>query len=271
MILNEPYSDHPTAYSLASFVGHAVGNYAERALGEAWRGEGRVDTQVEVQIDLPNGVRLRGHPDLVGEAIVVDFKTVDGLAVVKQGAKAQHRWQVTLYCAALIHDGRLPDNALCALVYIDRSGVETKPHVEVWRYDPKLLDPINEWVNDVLYAIEYEEEASRDKPREFCYAACPYARNCRGMDTDVTGLIEDEEQLFAVKAYLEATRRAKEAEHDRKSATAALAGVAGSTGEHQVRWIHINETTVESFTKKGYDRIDIRPVPSPPERKKDER
>lgn len=268
MILNEPFSDHPTAYSLASFVGQAVGNYAERALGEAWRGEGRVDTQVEVQIDLANGVRLRGHPDLVGEAIVVDFKTVDGLAVVRQGAKTQHRWQVNLYCAALIHAERLPPNALCALVYIDRSGKETKPHVEVWRYDPRLLDPINEWVSDVLYAIEYDEEASRDKPREFCYAACPYARSCRGMDTDVVGLITDEEQLLAVKAYLEAAHRAKNAENDKKSASDALAGVTGSTGEHHVRWVHVNETTVESFTKRGYDRIDIRPVPSPPRERK---
>lgn len=269
MILDEPFSDHPTAYSLASFVGHAVGNYAETTLGAAWAGQGKVDTQVEVQIALPNGVVLRGHPDLVGEAIVVDFKTVDGLAVVKAGGRTQHRWQVILYAAALIHMERLPENALCALVYIDRSGVEVVPHVEVWRYDPHLLDPINEWVNDVLYAIQYDEEASRDKPREFCWAACPYVRSCRGTDTDVTGLIEDEDAILATKAYLDAARRAKEAERDRKTAAAALVGVSGATDEHQVRWIHVNETTVETFTKRGYDRLDIRPVPTP-KRRKDE-
>lgn len=261
MIMGEPFSDHPTDYSMASFVGHAVGNYAEEALRRAWADEGRVDTQIEVQIALPNGVVLRGHPDLVGEAIVVDFKTVDGLGVVRQGAKNQHRWQVILYCAALIQQGRLPDNALCALVYLDRSGVEVLPYTEVWRYDPRLLDDIVSWVDDVIYALQYDEEASRDKPREFCYAACPYARSCRGFDTDVTGLITDEDHIQAVKAYLEATARAKDAERDRKAATAALTGVSGTTGEHSVRWVHINETTVETFVKRGYDRIDIRPLP----------
>jgi hypothetical protein len=261
MILDEPFSDHSNEYALASFVGHAVGNYAETVLGDVWRKQGRVDTQVEVQIALPNGVVLRGHPDLVGEAIVVDFKTVDGLAVVKQGGRTQHRWQVILYAAALIQMERLPENALCALVYIDRSGVEVVPHVEVWRYDPHLLDPINEWVNDVLYAIQYNEEASRDRPREWCYSACPYARSCRGMDTDVSGLIESEEAVLAVKSYLDAARRAKEADRDKKTAAAALAGVNGATDEHMVRWVHVNETNIEAFTKRGYDRLDIRPLP----------
>jgi len=271
MILNDPFTDHPNAYALASFVGHAVGNYAEGALSKHWALE-QVDTQLEVRIELPNGVTLRGHPDLVSSNMCVDFKTVDGLGVVRKGARAQHRWQVILYTDALILMGRLPPDALCALVYIDRSGKETKPHVEVWQYDAKALDEIVDWVDDVIYALAHGEETSRDKPREFCYAACPYVTACRGGDTDVTGLIDDEEQVLAVKTYLDAAGREKQAKRDRESAAAVLSGVNGSTGEHSVRWVNVPEQTIESFRRKEYQRLNITPIKSrkpPRERKQD--
>jgi hypothetical protein len=270
MILNDPFTDHPTAYSLASFVGHAVGDYAERAL-TVRLGEDGIDRQMEVTIRLDNGIVLRGHPDLVTDTVCIDFKTVDGLGVVRKGARAQHRWQVTLYTAALILMGRLPQDALCALVYIDRSGKETTPHVEVWRYDPSVLAEIVDWIDDVIYALANDEETSRDKPREFCYAACPYVTACRGGDTDVTGLIEDEEQVLAVKTYLDAAGREKQAKRDRESASAVLSGVNGSTGEHSVRWVNVPEQTIETFNRKGYQRLNITPIKSrkpPQERKK---
>jgi hypothetical protein len=169
---------------------------------------------------------------------------------------------VTLYTAALIKAGRLPQDALCALVYLDRSGKETHPHAEVWQYHPSLLDPIVEWVDDVLYAVGHDEEASKDKPREFCWAACPYVTDCRGADTDVTGLITDEDQLLAVKAYKEASGRYRAADRDRSTAADALRGVSGSTGEDVVRWVNVPEQTIESFNRRGYERLSITRAPS---------
>jgi hypothetical protein len=259
MILNEPFSDEVNEYALASFVGHAVGEYAERAVMAVLEGGQR---QLTVSIALENGVVLHGHPDLVLPDMCIDFKTVDGLAVVKKGSKSQHHWQVILYTAALIKDGTLPENALCALVYLDRSGKEVRPHVEVWRYDPTLLEPIVEWVDDVLYAVGHDEEASKDKPREFCWAACPYVTDCRGGDTDVTGLITDEEQLLAVKAYKDASGRFKAAKRDRDTASDALRGVNGSTGEDVVRWVNVPEQTIEAFNRREYQRLSITKAPS---------
>ena len=43
-----------------------------------------------------------------------------------------------------------------------------------------------------------------------------------------------------------------------------------ATGEHQVRWVHVNEVDIQAFTKRGYDRLDIRPVPAPKRRKGDD-
>ena len=261
MIIDEPFSDEKNDYALASFVGHAVGNYAEQALAETFKG--RTDTQVEVRIELPTamgGVILTGHADLVTEGMVVDVKTVDGLAVVKQGVKQQHRWQVTLYCAALIAEGRLPEDAVCVLVYLDRSGKELEPHVVAWQYNPDDLVEITEWIDDVLYALSVGEEASRDKPREWCFSACAYASACRGHDTDVSGLITDETQLLAVKSYLDASGREKQAKTDKQTAADELAGVSGSTGEHAVRWVNVPEQTIESFRRREYQRLSITPI-----------
>ena len=262
MIMQEPFSDEKNDYALASFVGHAVGEFAEKAVIRIVEDSEQVDRQLQVSIALPNDVVLHGHPDLVLARMCVDFKTVDGLAVARQGARDQHRWQVTLYTAALIRSGRLPENALCALVYLDRSGKEVRPYVEMWKYDPSLLDPIVEWVDDVLYAVGHDEEASKDKPREFCWAACPYVSDCRGRDTDVTGLITDEDQRLAVKAYKDATGRYKEATRDRETAANALRGVNGSTGEDVVRWVNVPEQTIETFNRRGYERLSITKAPS---------
>lgn len=259
MILNEPFSDQVNDYAMASFVGHAVGEYAEHAV-LALPENLYAQRQLEVSIALRNGVVLMGHPDLVTEKMCIDFKTVDGLAVVRKGAKQQHRWQVTLYTAALIADGRLPEDAWCALVYLDRSGKEVEPHVEAWEYDPDDLDEIVDWVDDVVYALAHDEEASRDKPREWCRAACPFNSACRGPDTDVSGLIWDPDQLTAVKAHVEASAREKAAKRDRETAAAALAGVNGSTGEHSVRWVDVPQQTVEAFNKRGYSRLSITPI-----------
>ena len=41
---------------------------------------------------------------------------------------------------------------------------------------------------------------------------------------------------------------------------AQLLGINGSTGEYQVRWVDVAPTTVNSFDKQGYSRMDIRKV-----------
>lgn len=261
MIVDEPFSHEPSGYDLASFVGTAVGDHLEQVMSKWYADEGiEVSRQELVQVALPNGIVLSGHPDLVLPHMVIDFKTVDGLGVVRRHPRRQHRWQVTLYAAALIAQGRLPGNPLCALVYVDRSGVETKPHVLIWEYSKADLDEIVDWLDDVVYALAHNEEASRDKPRDWCYACCPFAVNCRMDDSDVTGLITDEDFLSAVKTYNEATSRIKAATKDKEAAASDLNGLSGSTGEFTVRWVNVGASVVPEQVRAGYSRLDIRPI-----------
>ena len=259
MIANDPFTDGNNAYALASFIGTAVGDYTETALIATMENPADADRQLTVRIALDNGVVLVGHPDLVTSNMVVDVKTVPGLSVVRRtGPSTQQRFQVTLYAAALINAGRLPEDAWCAVVWIDRSGVETRPHVVMWRYDEADLAEATDWVDDVLYALTHNELAGRDKPREWCAACCPFFSACR-TDTDVQGLIVSPEHREAVEAYLDANARARAAEVDRKGAQAALLGVSGSTGTHTVRWVDVPPSDV-AYTKAGYSRLDVRSV-----------
>jgi hypothetical protein len=46
----------------------------------------------------------------------------------------------------------------------------------------------------------------------------------------------------------------------KKEAQAILFGINGSTGTYQVRWVEVAPTTVNTFDKVGYSRMDIRKV-----------
>jgi hypothetical protein len=60
--------------------------------------------------------------------------------------------------------------------------------------------------------------------------------------------------------YVEGRDMAKEAEQMKKAAQAILHGINGSTGDYQVRWVDVQPTTVDSFEKQGYSRMDVRKV-----------
>jgi hypothetical protein len=157
-------------------------------------------------------------------------------------------------------------------VYIDRSGADSTPVVWSAPYDPKEVEEAVEWLSDVIYAVQQGEEASRDKPREWCYACCPFAPACRGEDdTDVEGLIEDPFILEAIEVYNAAKDAIKLAEKDKASAASVLDRVEGRTPTHIVRWVEVGPSDV-AYTRSGYRRLDVKPVPKkkPPKRKKDD-
>jgi hypothetical protein len=43
------------------------------------------------------------------------------------------------------------------------------------------------------------------------------------------------------------------------------AQLSGTTGTHTVRWVEIGPTVVAAGTRKGYRKLDIRPIPGPKE------
>jgi hypothetical protein len=128
-------------------------------------------------------------------------------------------------------------------------------------YDEAIVAQAIEWLDDVLYAVQMDEFAMRDPAREWCWACCPFAPQCRGeQDSDVSGLIDDPVYLEAIDVYLTSSEQIKALEKDRKSASSALRGAEGRTETHSVRWIEVGASEVPATTRSAYSRLDIRPI-----------
>lgn len=250
----------------AAAVGTAVHNYVEAAIKEMFPDwlVGSIDG-VRVTATLPSGAEISGHPDIVipSENTVLDIKTVDGFAWVKrEGTSQQHKFQRHLYAMGLIQDGTLDSSkpVYVGNIYFDRSGKEQEPLVLVEEMDPTLTDEIDSWVGDVIYAVKHNEDASRDIPAAVCERICSHFTACRGaLEINEGGeLITDTTLVSAVDMYVEARNMEKTAKQMKEAASAELAGVNGSTGTWQVRWVDVQPSRVEAFDKQGYSRLDIR-------------
>lgn len=261
LISDMEFSD-PRKNFMAAFMGTAFGDHFEKAYLTR-HPNAIVQADVVVPIELDGfEFRLPGHPDIIDPDLntLIDGKTKDGLAVVrKTGGDMQHKMQVTLYGYACVKAGLLKPNPTLALAYYDRAGVEQKPFIVEWEWDQSILDAAIEWLNDVVYALMQGEEAPKDKPRDWCWSYCPFASACRGGDTDVEGLIEDEEIVTATELYKDALARERQAKKDKDTAKGVLLGISGRTKNWVVRWIHINESEIKAGTRRAYDKIDIRP------------
>ena len=258
-------TDSPPKWAAA--VGTALHNYIEAAIKEAhpdWL-VGSIDG-IRVTASLPSGSEISGHPDIVVPSAnaVLDIKTVDGFQWVKrEGTSLQHKYQRHLYALGLIQAGILNDSqpVLVGNIYFDRSGKEPEPLVLVDEMDPTLTPEIDSWVQDVIYAVTHNEDASRDVAAAVCERICSHYTACRGgLETYESEFIDNPELLSAVDMYVQGRDMKKEGEAMQKAAQAILDGVNGSTGTYQVRWVDVQPTTVESFEKSGYRRMDIRKV-----------
>jgi hypothetical protein len=264
MVKGVEQTDAPPKWAAA--VGTAIHNYVEAAIKEMFPDwlVGSID-QVRVTATLPSGGEISGHPDIVipDRNTVLDIKTVDGFQWVKrEGTSQQHKYQRHLYAMGCLAAGMFDKTkpVYVGNVYFDRSGKQAQPLVIVEELDPMLTDEIDSWVGDVIYAVKNNEDASRDIPAAVCERICSHFTACRGsLETYEGGeLIMDSELLTAVDMYTEARNMEKTAKQMKDEASARLAGVNGSTGQWQVRWVEVQPSRVESFEKNGYSRLDIR-------------
>lgn len=257
MVIQTPFDDNEDDIKWPAFIGTALGDRLEQAIAASFD----YLVQQTVEVTLPSGKVLAGHCDVQANDAVWDFKAVDGLESVKRsGPTFRQKAQIMGYLLALIQMEALPPDALAVLVFVDRSGRDPKPHIWTSTLDMSVIEQADERLEDVVYAVMHGEEAPRDEPDAWCQVACPFYTKCRGASTDVGGLITEEGALLAVKNYEEGKRLEREGARLKDEAKRDLKGVEGSTGEHIVRWTRVNETTVPGFTRKGYDKIDVRPV-----------
>lgn len=276
MTENVPFSDEVD--KTASFFGTVAGDAIEAQL--------KIDhpdwiIQRRVEVTFPNGTMVPGTADVVipaevgvsYEEFLATGKPMQGVwdgkskaeleTIKKYGPDQQQIFQIHSYTKALIDEGILdPTEPIVIMdVFFDRSGRDVIPYGVAHLYHEDVIDQINEWINDVLYAVTNGEDASRDKPRDFCWKYCEYATACRGNDTDTQGLIGDPEQVQLINQYKAASEEETTAKK-KKEKLKALITAEGSTGEWNVRRIWMNEGEVH-YTRPGYYKLDIRPITRP--------
>lgn len=249
----------------AAQVGTAVHTYVGGALRQFFP-NWIVDDR-KVKATFPSGVEVSGTPDIIAPDwnALIDTKTVDGFSWVRrEGTSLNHRYQRHTYALGAIQEGLLDDSkpVLVGNLYIDRSGKEPEPLLIIEEFDPTLTDEIDSWIQDVIYAVKQNEDASRDIPAAVCEKICEYFTVCRGgLETHEGGVvIEDHDTRAAIRMYVEGRDMAKEGEALKRAASNMLVGINGSDGEWQVRWVSVAPTTVQAFDKQGFDRLDVRKV-----------
>lgn len=258
MIVQEPETDERD-YS-AAFLGTAIGDHVEAALSSAAPSLRR-GVSLTAQLSGDQGTYyITGHPDLLGDDIVIDIKTHAGLKLLERtGPTQQQLFQRHLYALGAHQSGLLSvplAEVKTANLWFDRSGADHAAVAHVDTFNPDMVKAATAWLDDVVYAVRYGEEASREPPREFCERYCTRFTACRSRDTDVHGLLTDPEVLAAVDLYREAGRQESEAKRMRSQAQIALRGVQGSTGQYTVRWVTVPGGPV-AYQRHEYERLSI--------------
>jgi hypothetical protein len=294
MMKQTPFSDERD--KTAAFFGTVAGDAIEAQLRidyPHWR------IQEKLEFQIPSGGMIPGTADVIipweGSATIEQWKAtqeadpetgelaydgpplfVQGVwdlkskaeleTIRKNGPTRQQIYQIHSYTSAAIDKGLLNPDAPILLgdVYFDRSGRNVVPYGVFHVYSPNVVKFIDDWITDVKYAVLQGEDAEREMPREWCWSYCEYATVCRGLDTDVEGLITDPELVSAVDLYVEAKALEKEAKEKEKAAKIVLeripTGSGGSTGTYNIRATEVAPVEMKAFTRAGYRKLYIAPV-----------
>lgn len=256
IVTNTEPSDHRKTW--AADIGTAIHSIMDDAAMQAF-GD-KVITNKRVTVRHGNGAELPGTPDQVypEHNAVVDFKSKDGLATTARNGPDKQAWmQVNQYAKALVDQGTLKPEPTVYLIYVDRSGRDDRLLVFSSDYDEMIVTEAENWIDDVIYAAQHGEQASKDKPISWCEHFCEFFTTCRGEDIAPDGgLIDHPDEVNAVENYLAGKDMEKLGKQLKYEARAVLAGVEGSTGKATVRWTTITGTEGRSDST----RLDVRRV-----------
>ena len=258
-------SSDPWASTIGVAVHKHVEEFIERAYGDTWLVE-----KQKVTATLPRtGAQISGTCDLILPDFnaVIDIKTVDGLKKVQTyGPSQSHLYQRHLYAMGAIDAGLLNpgEQVYVGNLYIDVSRGNTdspKVWVTMEPMSDSLTDEIDSWVEDVIYAVRYGEDASRDVAAPVCERFCEFFTACRGaLPMSESEPLDSPEIVQAVDMYVQGRDMEKEGKQMKKEASAVLTGLNGSTGEWQVRTVHVNPQEVPGYTRAASTRLDVRRV-----------
>lgn len=256
----------------AAQIGTAIHTYAGEAL-KAMFPEWIIDER-RVTATFPSGAEVSGTPDIIAPEWngIIDIKTVDGFEWVKrEGTSRNHKWQRTTYALGAMQEGLLDPSKpmFVGNLYIDRSGKESEPYFTFEEFDYTVIDEIDDWIASVQYAVMHKEDGLREIPSPVCEKICEFFTVCRGSlpVNDGGDVLDNEEQIAAVRMFVEGRDMEKMGSQMKKEAGARLAdtnGVAIVDGKtYTVRTTWINPSRVEAFDKQGYSRLDVRAARTP--------
>lgn len=273
VVENEPGLPE-TGFRAAAFMGSAVGEYLEKAFGDA----AAALTQIEIECELyRTKITVAGHSDAIipptvvdlpnttvkevlAGGLLVDFKSKAGLATVeREGASLENIVQVCVYLVGAVQMGILPPTASAALVYVDRCGTDKRFSTVTFDYEEaqRWVDLAEDRLMDVQEVIargslEEDRWALRDKSPSWCFAVqCPFRENCwGGSEHRPTEKIEHPDELEQVRRYIVARDEEKDAQSRKADANRHLWGVSGITPDG---------TTV-SWTPTGRKGPDDSPI-----------
>lgn len=261
----------PNELKWAAFVGTAVGDVAEHAIAER---ESRVQTQRDVTVTLPSGIQVGGHTDaILGPNLFIDFKTKDGteeVSLAPNGPDYKEKVQISGYFVGLVEEGVLTKDASAHLVYLDRSGRDSRSWVYSIDYPTAVgwLASADERLEDVAKALTTGEVAGhlRDMPESWCYnTGCPFYEACWGEEeynpTAPLGTTYDE----ALRMYDEGRKLVKQGDNLQRAAKAQLNPepgnddklVVGRGSEFQIKWT-LRPTGQQQIMRPA---IDVRALP----------
>jgi hypothetical protein len=253
---------------LLAWIGTVLGEGLEDALAK------HMDTEVVTQAEVTTPLKgehatynVMGHPDIIlpRRGVVLDGKTSYGLRLAERvGVDQQKQFQRHGYGYGAWLEGFFGDLPLEEVrvgnIWIDRSGKERRVHVQTEPFSDAVLEDAARWLDETVYAFKHKQEAQKEPPREVCFATCGFYDTCRGLETDVEGLIRDPWALEAIRMYRQGHETERSGKAMKDEAKASLIGVEGSDGEFSLRWVEVGEVKVEGFVRAPHRRIDLKPV-----------
>lgn len=214
-----------------------LGTYIDEGIKPAVR-EAHPDWLVDVSVTatLPSGTRISGTCDWAdpGEPSVTDLKSKDGLAHARKHwhTEQAYRFQRHLLYLGMIQERGFPEEGIVRNVVVDRSGKDDFPFVWQEPFSMDVIREADEYLSDVWYAIDNNEEAPRDCAGHECLT-CPFFPNCRGADI-VKGPITSQRLADYVNAYGEAKAQRDEAQRILDELRDKVINVDGFTDDFEI-------------------------------------
>lgn len=236
-----------------------IGSYVDAGLKEA-RHTANPNLLLDAELDfvMPNGIKIMVHPDEIDpdEPSVTDYKTKNGLAAIRRGFTEQrYRFQRHLQYAAAHQNTLVPLEGITRNIFIDRSGKDPDAHVEQEPFSPQVIAEADDFLSDVLYAIDNDETAEKDTPRYLCQIGCPWFTACRGAEIQLDR-ITDPKIAGLVAGYYEAKKnRDESAQLMAELRDAGLEGLNGVTASHRVTSTFINPVNKLPYTKMSVEAL----------------